>query len=88
MTAKICAFRLRGRTVKQLTEKSEPRFNEDQSDPAAPLPGFVTRTTLREILQKNGINNLLDLGTHSADLAPNESIASDALLSMYHSPER
>ncbi|MFW0757177.1 hypothetical protein ACN1C3_20965 [Pseudomonas sp. H11T01] len=63
--------------MKKLTNESEPRFIEEQNGPINPLPAFVTRTTLRSILLRNGAETLIDLGIHSAASTPSELPVSD-----------
>lgn len=50
--------------MKNTTPPVEPRFI-DQTDVSDLLPTFVTRTTLRSILQDKGVNTLSELETHS-----------------------
>lgn len=44
------------------TPSAEPRFLDDQSGLTDPLPIFVTRTTLRAILNKHEAKTSSDLG--------------------------
>jgi hypothetical protein len=64
--------------MKKLTNESEPRFIEEQNDPINQLPAFVTRTTLRSILLRNGAEALMDLGIYSATPTLSELPVSDA----------
>jgi hypothetical protein len=62
--------------VKQSIDKLKPRFIEEQSGTAAPLPAFVTRTTLRDILREHGTESLIDLGANSPGSERSESTIS------------
>lgn len=59
--------------MKNPTIPLEPRFI-DQTDASDLLPTFVTRTTLRSILQGKGVNTLSELGARS-DTSPRIPIA-------------
>lgn len=65
--------RQKSRSMKSPTSPTEPRFL-DQTDVIDFLPTFVTRTTLRSVLQKIGADKLEDLETHSSASRSNEPI--------------
>lgn len=50
-------------TMKQTTNEAKPYFLSDDARPSPLLPCFVTRTNLRQILKKYGIETLQDLGS-------------------------
>lgn len=52
--------------MKQLSNQSQPIFIEDQNDLSLPPPIFITKTTLRRILQKLEVKTLMEL-KNSAD---------------------
>lgn len=62
--------------MKTPASPSEPRLS-DKTDVTDLLPTFVTRTTLRSLLQKIGADKLEDLETHSSTSLINQPIASE-----------
>lgn len=62
--------------MKKPTTPTEPRFIDEQTEVSDFPPTFVTRTTLRSILHKNGADKLEDLEAHSSASLPNQPIAS------------
>lgn len=59
--------------MKKPTTPAKPRFIDEQTDVRDFLPTFVTRTTLRSILHKNGAKKLEDLEANSS--ASSSSVA-------------
>jgi len=63
--------------MKKPTIPTEPRFIDKQTKVSDLPRTFVTRTTLRSILNKSGVNKLEDLEAHSCASLPNQPSASD-----------
>ncbi|MEO6679487.1 MAG: hypothetical protein ABIO21_19240 [Pseudomonas sp.] len=56
---------------------TEHPYFEEHDGPAEALPIFVTRTTLGSILNRIGVETLMDLGAHSSAFPSNASPVSD-----------
>ncbi|KPG76997.1 hypothetical protein [Pseudomonas libanensis] len=60
--------------MKQPITPAEPRFIDEQNEVIDSLPTFATRTTLRSILQANGVKTLLELEARSAPSTESETM--------------
>lgn len=56
---------------------AEPRFIDEQNDVIDSLPSFATRTTLRSILQANGVKTLLELEARSVASSHGKLVVSE-----------
>lgn len=63
--------------MKQPITPTESLFIDEQNDVIDPLPIFVTRTTLRSILQAHRAKTLLELDTRSTASIRNEPMPSE-----------
>ncbi|ATV20298.1 hypothetical protein CFN58_03400 [Pseudomonas avellanae] len=65
--------------MEKQTPTTEPRFVDDKNSLIEPLPIFVTRTTLRVILNKHGAK-ISDRGTGSTSSKPGELMSANATM--------
>lgn len=56
--------------MERATSTVEPRFVDEQNDLVDPMPIFVTRTTLRAILNKHEAKTSSDLGKMDGPTSP------------------